>query len=518
MTRSCLNWMPVLVLGGVLLSRGVLADEIGFQAFEEAFNGISPAAPCLAVGPGHIVAVSNNGIRFFAKDGTMTYDNTFSGSYGFFPGGGTPFHPQTIYDPHTGRFIVAAFYRYAIHDFIAVAMSDDADPNGTWHQHTFGVDSVNGITLFDGDRVTLGVDVTAIYVHNDFYFASDPFDPFSHGFIFSIDKLALLNGQTPAVVAVEPFEFPSAIVPARTYDVDAPAQYFATPFGTYGFEDKIRLFALRDPLSSPVIDTLEVDVPPYDFLSSSDRMPHPGGGVTLSATDTRMRRAVYRSGSLWTAHHVRDPQTGRHLARWYEIRMNGWPISGELPVLSQAGQVDLAPDVHTFLPDIAPDDAGNAHIVFHHTSAVTPPAMARALHSAGDPPGHTQSIETLRETEVLLGAPTIYAACAAADIDPADAQRGWVGGTYWVSNIWGGRQPAMWVNSISPSLTLVGDLNCDGEVGFADINPFVLYLSDHAAWLATYGGCNPLHGDINGDGIYPSFDDINPFVALLSAQ
>jgi hypothetical protein len=35
---------------------------------------------------------------------------------------------------------------------------------------------------------------------------------------------------------------------------------------------------------------------------------------------------------------------------------------------------------------------------------------------------------------------------------------------------------------------------------------------------ATYPGCDPLNGDINGDGTYGqlSFGDINPFVTLLT--
>jgi hypothetical protein len=59
-------------------------------------------------------------------------------------------------------------------------------------------------------------------------------------------------------------------------------------------------------------------------------------------------------------------------------------------------------------------------------------------------------------------------------------------------------------------------MNCDGVVSFGDINPFVLYLSNHSAWQATYPACDPRNGDINGDGVYPSFGDINPFVTLLS--
>jgi len=72
-----------------------------------------------------------------------------------------------------------------------------------------------------------------------------------------------------------------------------------------------------------------------------------------------------------------------------------------------------------------------------------------------------------------------------------------------------------WALSPGPAV-LVGDLNCDGVVGFGDINAFVLYLSNFAVWQTTYDGCPPQNGDINGDGIYPSFQDINPFVALLS--
>ncbi len=63
----------------------------------------------------------------------------------------------------------------------------------------------------------------------------------------------------------------------------------------------------------------------------------------------------------------------------------------------------------------------------------------------------------------------------------------------------------------------IGDLNCDGQIGFGDINPFVLYLSNFASWQTAFPGCNPLNGDINCDGTYgqASFGDINPFVALM---
>jgi hypothetical protein len=64
----------------------------------------------------------------------------------------------------------------------------------------------------------------------------------------------------------------------------------------------------------------------------------------------------------------------------------------------------------------------------------------------------------------------------------------------------------------------IGDLNCDGMIDFADINAFVLYRADHAAWQAQYANCQPESGDIDCDGTMgqSSFGDINPFVTLLT--
>ena len=60
----------------------------------------------------------------------------------------------------------------------------------------------------------------------------------------------------------------------------------------------------------------------------------------------------------------------------------------------------------------------------------------------------------------------------------------------------------------------LGDLNCDGLVNFADINPFVLALSSSDGYAAAYPNCDIMNGDCNQDGVV-NFADINPFVALL---
>jgi formylglycine-generating enzyme len=61
---------------------------------------------------------------------------------------------------------------------------------------------------------------------------------------------------------------------------------------------------------------------------------------------------------------------------------------------------------------------------------------------------------------------------------------------------------------------LLGDVNCDGVISYADINPFVVALSGSSEYLARFPYCNYLSADCNRDG-YVTYADINPFVRVL---
>jgi hypothetical protein len=69
--------------------------------------------------------------------------------------------------------------------------------------------------------------------------------------------------------------------------------------------------------------------------------------------------------------------------------------------------------------------------------------------------------------------------------------------------------------TVAPDLR--GDVNCDGQVNFGDINPFVLALTDPTLYEQTYPDCPFYNRDINGDGVL-DFRDINPFVAVLASR
>jgi hypothetical protein len=62
---------------------------------------------------------------------------------------------------------------------------------------------------------------------------------------------------------------------------------------------------------------------------------------------------------------------------------------------------------------------------------------------------------------------------------------------------------------------LLGDMNCDGTVSPADIDPFVIALTaGQAAYEAQFPDCNFYSADVNADGTV-SAADIDPFVAIL---
>lgn len=59
-----------------------------------------------------------------------------------------------------------------------------------------------------------------------------------------------------------------------------------------------------------------------------------------------------------------------------------------------------------------------------------------------------------------------------------------------------------------------GDLNCDGDVSFDDIDPFALAVSDPDGYHTKFPACLLINGDFDGNGGV-DFSDIDPFVTCL---
>jgi hypothetical protein len=477
------------------------ADDFGFEAFPDGAGSNLPGSN-IAVGPEHLVGVLHNEVRFFTRAGEIVYESTFSGSNGFFPNAGTVFDSQALFDPHTHRFFVAGVHRIGFEEFLTIAVSDDADPTGEWFRQTLEIDAINGVPTWTIDQPTLGVDADAVHVTIDSYFGGDPQDPLSAGFILSYDKSALLAGEDATITAVEPFMFPVAPGTAKNYDADAPAQYFVTPFGVPIGSNQLMLFALTDAIEDPQVTQLMIEVPPFRTVNPFvHTVPQADSNVELTIPDSRTKRSVYRDGSLWTAHHVRRPGESRAFIRWYEISMNGWPMSGDEPELMQTGEIDLGEDIYTFMADVAVDAAGNAGFIYNRSSPVELPSVGRAFRLASDPPGTVQGIQTVHSsTTPSYGSG--WGKYSSIDADESDPGSFWGTGTFRRTNMYGGISPATWCGRFVTQAPVEGDVTGDNVVDVEDL----------LAVLAAWGDIGGFPEDVNGDGVI----DVDDLLIVLA--
>lgn len=457
-------------------SRGS-GPDFGFEGFP-ATEWIPPD-PDLAVGPNHIVAVVNMKIRFFTKEGVLTHEQDLRTSSGFFGpvGGGTfMFDPIAYFDPHSQRFVVGCA-EIQSRDSLYVAISDDADPNGSWNMFRHSTSSSGGFPDFPN----MGVGPDAIYFANDFFSA-----PVGN-FVTIINKQDLIDGNTPQVNLVRMANGQISLGAVKNLDTDAPAQYFATSYS--GSDQTIQLEAISDPLGTPARTTFQLPVPRYGQPSNA---PQAGSSTRFWTIDWRIKNGVYRNGKLYLAHGVTPTGFNRTLVRWYEIDMNGWPASGQNPVLADTGNLDLGAGIYTWFPDIYVDSMGNAGLVYSRSSTSEFVSFGRAIRRVGDPAGQFKAA-TILKAATSPDPGGRWGDYQAVDEDPACPGRIWGHGEYR-TDVW-----RTWIGSFYAYNS--ADFNEDGAINTLDF----------LAFLAAYSAGDP-SADYNGDGVINTLD----FLAYLN--
>lgn len=350
-------------------------------------SGWTPPDPHLAVGPDHLVAVTNGAIAFFTKDGVNQFQDQLEGSGGFWGSEGATgfvFDPEAFYDALSGRFFVMAAEGYAPGDrsYALVAVSDDSDPNGSWHKYRLETTDLAG-DLFDSPNMS--VDDDTLYLTGD-GFGLGPNYP-----VYTFDKASFLAGNPPAIartLTVSTTTQSAGIPPV--VDDDPPAMYMIE-HAEGSSRNTVRLIALLDSLGAPYVTTHTLTVPSYGWPVDP---PQQGTSIRPILFDARFWSVDYSNGSLWAVHHVGNPVR----ARWYEIAMNGWPESGSDPALVQTGEIAADPGVHTFFPSIAADAAGNAVITTARSSSDEFISMCHTHRTSADVLGQLQPLEFVKQS------------------------------------------------------------------------------------------------------------------------
>jgi hypothetical protein len=435
------------------------AGDFGFAAVTN--TGWTPPDPHLAVGPDHIVTMTNGAIAFFGKDGTMTFQDEIEDSYGFWGSLGATnfvFDPEVIYDPHANRFMAMANERGSSGgSFYLLAVSAGTDPNGFWYKYRFDVTALAG---GDIDSPNIAVDQDVVYLTADFFTGGQKY------LIYMLEKAPLLTGAAPGIV--------NHILIQGSQSYGIPVTY-GTPPAMYmieHFEDttnnQVQLHAITDPLGTPQHQKFMLTVPSY---SPPESAPQMGSSVEMTTFDSRFWSCVYRNGHLWAAHHQGSSLVK---ARWYEIDMANWPISGT-PSLVQSGDVAPGINVRTYFNSISVDEHDNALMVFARSGPTEYISVCRAYRKADDPLGTMPNIEIAK---VSNGPYTYYSRWgdySAVGVDPSDNTRFWYTHEYAPSS-------SSWNTWIGSKRVHEGALSVDVET-----------MSESTGGTATFTLTNPSH-------------------------
>ena len=255
-------------------------------------------------------------------------------------------------------------------DFL-LAVSDGADPRGTWHGFLFQADPDTGAFA---DFPTLGVDGNGVYLSAEMYHGED--NPLGSALV-SLPKVDLLAAM-PTIANRTSFgimdygQRGQVLQPAICFDGSSAGLVVAT--SDYGSDSSphsnLVSFAIQNAggpgatLSpSTFIPTPPWVVPDSAYLPAPQFAPiQPDGTDTLLANDARLSAKVYAVGGVLYAVH--NTLLNDHIAiRWYRIR------AADHTLLESGTIAD--PDLDLFFPSIAANAYGVVAIAFNGCSLTT---------------------------------------------------------------------------------------------------------------------------------------------------
>ena len=225
--------------------------DFGFTAFSGGNAGTPD--PDLAVGPTHIVGVANFAVKVFDKQGNELQSVSLKDFFGSTTG--TVFDPVALWDPHSGRYLIAAAEHEPLPfasptDYLDVAVSAGTSPIGPSHRYRFNI-------IMDCDYVeylNLGVNEEAVYASADCV-------NFGGANCWVLDKVELLQGLplVPTKISLSGGS-PAILGNTKNFDPGSPAQYLVSTITT---SQMVTLYAVVDPLGAATVSTRILNVPTW---------------------------------------------------------------------------------------------------------------------------------------------------------------------------------------------------------------------------------------------------------------
>lgn len=379
-----------------------------------------PPDPHCAVGPTHVINITNVIIQWRPKAGIADppqYENSLMGFFGAIPGtlaGDFGFDPKVIYDQYNGRFVIVILQQWdpaagdpGSESRILVAVSQTSDPNLGWY--TYVIDSKINIAGLDhwADYPGLAVDDKAVYITNNMFKFAAGGSTFGGSRLWIINKVPTFTGGPLAFTVHDAY----AATPGSVATTTQPAHMFGPlgvdglgrPLGTYlvsysglsgGGIEAVQVIQVSDPLggvggpffAQQFISVGDIENTGLGMLDATQL----GSAILIETNDRRALNAVWRNNNLYMCAQIRGPvapDLNQSTAHW-------WRISTVLPhpalALADQGNVgaeDLGAATHVYYPSVMVDCNDNMAMGFSASNQGIYAGAYYATRFASDPPG-----------------------------------------------------------------------------------------------------------------------------------
>jgi hypothetical protein len=190
---------------------------------------------------------------------------------------------------------------------------------------------------------------------------------------------------------------------------------------------QLRVVRVFPPLTAPTISPLANTSFSTGVSTSSPPNATQLGGGTLDTLDGRLMNAVYRNGTVWTAHAVNV--SGRSGCRWYQINPTLPPTT------AQTGSVD-DPLLHYCFPGVAVNSNGAMVVGFSGSSATQFAGVYVSGRKPTDPAGQTAAPILVKAGETANNDGR-FGDYSLTSIDPTDDLTFWTIQEYGRGGSWG---------------------------------------------------------------------------------
>lgn len=346
-----------------------LAPNVGTNFNGLGQNGWIPYDAAIAVGPNHVVVMTNSQWIVYDRAGATVRTVTSFATWWGTPAG-TPFDPKCFYDPVGGRFVMMAVSETSTGGnkaFYHLSISQTGDPTGTWYNYQFdatkdGTTSTANWSDFPG----LGYDDNAVYITSNQF-------TFSGGGIFQYAKIRVLSKtQLYAGSAATFTDFVGAslrnsdttqaftVQPARTLSSTASEYFLNTNSNS---NNTVTLWRVDGAPASPtLVRQATFSVGMFTFPPDAPQL----GSATLVATnDDRMYDIVWRSGVIHAS--FGEGFSGLAAARYLRLDTTGNTVLKDVTYTQ--------PGVHYYFPAVTDDAAGNLYMIFSRSSSSEYPSV-----------------------------------------------------------------------------------------------------------------------------------------------